>query len=261
MAHKDRMTEQNRTAESPSERLLAQIALREQIAMTYRYMPIALIVSIAPVLALWWTVHDVFPGPRSTYWLIASLVLIATRLIAGPLTHRAKQSPEAAGLLNKWFLTGTIAYGMQWGYAGLMLFPDGHPHLQMAVVAILFATAASTFPFVLPLRGLYGSLLIPMFTPFAVKMLLTGSVPHIFVGVLTITFVAIVMLATERIGGSVALNIISRIRQTVMTEELRKAHEETKRANELLQRKISEKEEAEQALGKMRRSIGTYSSR
>jgi PAS domain S-box-containing protein len=225
-----------------------QLILHEQITTIYRHMPVGLIASAAPILVVWWAVHRVVPGPQPTYWLVASLALTVVRLATAPLFRWSRPSPDEIGFWGKLFFAGTVMFGMAWGYAGVALLPDGHPGVQMLVITTLFGTAAGAFPFVMPLRSLYGCFLVPLLLPFSLNMILTGAVEYIFIGGLSIMFIGIMIRSTARVSKDIAESLASRTKRAMMANDLRVAHAAVTRANELLRNEIDEKKQAEKAL-------------
>ena len=234
--------------QQPSREAIERLVLHEQVALIYRLTPAALLISAAPALVIWWTVHLVYPGPRSDAWLIGSLVLPALRLVLNFLYRRSKAGPETAGFWSRLYFVCTLAYGLQWGYAGTVLFPVDHQNLQAMITAILIGTAAGAFPFVLALRRAYAIFLVPAVLPFALYMIYLGAPEQVFIGCLSILFIGIMLLSTAGVSKNIVENIASRFKQALLGEEIRCAQRRTEEANRLLRVEIEEKKQAEEAL-------------
>jgi PAS domain S-box-containing protein len=146
------------------------------------------------------------------------------------------------------FFAASILYGFQWGYAGTVLFPYGHGDSHALLTSILLGMSAAAFPFVLSLRGVYASFLIPALLPFSILMIAQGTVEHILLGAFTAIFVVRMTTSAGVVSKSVIESITARIKETTMAEKLVTAQRETQRANELLRSEIREKENAERAL-------------
>ncbi|MBE0604474.1 MAG: response regulator, partial [Deltaproteobacteria bacterium] len=224
-----------------------QLVLHEQVALVYRLATPSLVVSIIPVIVVWWIVQEVYPGPRSTWWLVGSLAFVVLRFILGALYKRSKVTPEKARFWGRLFSLCTFVYGLQWGYAGTVLFPVNHPHLQVIVTAILIGTAAGAFPFVMALRWVYASHLIPSMLPFALYMIYLGTPEHTLIGILSILFIAIMLFSTLGISRNIAENLASRFKQALMAEEITEA-------NRLLSAEIEERKRTEKELDLARRA-------
>ncbi len=229
-----------------------QLVLHEQVALVYRLATPSLVVSMVPVIVVWWIVQGVYPGPRSTWWLVGSMVFVALRFILGALYKRSKATPEQARFWGWLFSLCTFVYGLQWGYAGTVLFPVHHPHLQVIVTAILIGTAAGAFPFVMALRWVYASHLIPSMLPFALYMIYLGTPELTLVGILSILFIAIMLFSTLGISRHIAENLASRFNQAIMAEEITEA-------NRLLSAEIEERKRTEQELELARQVAETAS--
>jgi PAS domain S-box-containing protein len=241
------MTDMEQSRQSPAYSP-EQLVLHEQVTRIYNHMPLGLIASAVPILVVWWVARPVIPGPAPTYWLIASLALILLRIATIPLFWRSKPPPNKVGRWGRLFFAGTIIFAIQWGYAGIALFPDGHPGVQLLVVTTLFGTAAGAFPFVISLRGLYGFFLVPLLLPFALRMIASGDSTSILIGALTVMFVAILAASTSSVNRSIAESLASGTKQRMMAEDLRAAHGEVTRTNELLRKEIIDRQHAEKAL-------------
>lgn len=231
-----------------NEESLKNTVMAEQIAIVYRSVPAALLISIAPVLALWWVFRPAFPGPALDGWLVGSLSLVVIRFVSCLLFNRSKPAGEKIRLWGKIFFIETILYGIQWGYAGYVLYPPDDPRLQLVVVSVLIGAAAGALPFVAAIRGLSGILLILMLFPCAVVLISTGSIEHLVVGILMLAFIAINILISHRINRNITESVGIRLVHEATADALARTHEEVEHANELLQSEIIERQRAEEAL-------------
>ena len=211
------------------------------MALVYRLATPAILVSIVPVIVVWWLIKDVYPGPRSTCWLVGSMIFIVFRFILGGFYKKSKKVPETADLWGILFSICTFVYGLQWGYAGTVLFPVDHPQLQVVITAILIGTAAGAFPFVMALRWVYASHLVPALLPFALYMIYLGTPEHILVGILSLVFIAIMLFSTLGISKHIADNLFYRFKETIMAEEIMEV-------NRNLHAEIGERKRAEKEL-------------
>ncbi|MHB8771103.1 MAG: ATP-binding protein [Syntrophales bacterium] len=233
--------------QQPSGETIERLVLHEQVALVYRLATPALIVSIAPVLVVWWLVRDVYPGPRSTWWLLGSLAFVFVRFVLGALYKRSHRTRETAVFWGALFSLCTFLYGLQWGYAGVALFPIDRPDLQVVITAIIIGTAAGALPFVIALRWAYASHIVPMMLPFAVHMLSLGTPMHTLLGLLSLLFVAVMILTTFGINRNIAEHLTSRFTQTLMAEQIAEA-------NRLLSAEIEERKRTEKELETARQS-------
>jgi signal transduction histidine kinase/DNA-binding response OmpR family regulator len=228
--------------------------LHEQVALVYRLAPPALLVSIAPVLAVWWVIRPVYPGPRSDAWLAGSIAFVIARFVLGGLHKRSNTRPETVRFWGRMFSLCTFLYGLEWAYAGTVLFPVGHPHLQIVVTTILVGTVAGAFPFVAGLRWAYTSNLVPTMLPFALYMIYLGSTAHVLVGVLSILFIGIMLYNAVNLNHDIIQNLELRFKQAFLTKELQAAHERSEEGNRLLLAEIAERKNTESELKRAKQS-------
>ena len=235
------------THDHPGKAIESQV-LHEQVALAYRLGPPSVIVSLAPTVFLWWVINPIYPGLRSNGWLAGSFVFAAVRIIIAYLYKRKKATPDAAGFWGLLFSLCIFVTGLLWGYAGIALFPLGHPYLQVLLMITIAGMAAGALPFVMPLRWTYASYVIPMMVPLAAYMIYLGPIEQILIGVLIICFVGFMLFSSAGIGRNVVENISSRFRQAFMAEEI-------EATNRQLREEIAERKRAEDAL---RESEGKY---
>jgi len=229
---------QNYYSQRLSDEAIEKLVLQEQVVLVYRLATPAIIVSIVPVVVVWWLINDIYPGVRSTGWLIASMVFIAFRFVLGGVYKKSPKSSETAGFWGRLFAACTLVYGIQWGYAGTVLFPVNYPELQVVMAAILIGTAAGAFPFVMSMRWVYASHIIPAMLPFALYLIYLGSPEYILVGILSLLFIVIMLFSTLGISQHVTENLSSRFKQNLMAEEIMAI-------NQRLQSEIEERKRAE----------------
>lgn len=208
----------------PSDETIDGLVLQEQVALVYRLATPSILVSILPVIVVWWFVKDVFPGPRSTGWLVASLAFVLFRFVLGALYKRSNPPPEKARFWGGLFSLCTFIYGLQWGYAGTVLYPVGVPDLQVLITAIIIGTAAGGLPFVIALRWVFASHIIPTLGPFALYMLYLGTTEYMLIGGLCLVFIAIMIFSTAGISRHIAENLSQRFRHALMVEQIGEAN-------------------------------------
>jgi signal transduction histidine kinase/ActR/RegA family two-component response regulator len=221
------------------------MVLSEQVALVLRLSNPALFLSIIPAIGVWWMVHEIYPGIRSYGWLIGSFAFVIFRIVAHHFYNKSKENPDAARFWAVFYTVCTFVYGCQWGYAGTVLYPIDHPHLEVIIVAIIVGTSVGALPYLVALPWGYAAHMIPSMIPFALYMLYLGGSAHIILGILGFLFVGMMLLSTKSISASVIHNIFSRFEQSILADEI-------KRTNELLQEEITERKKTEEELERAR---------
>lgn len=230
----------DRPADGPH-RAIERLILREQVALAYRLGPPSVVISLAPIIVLWWVIRPIYPGLRSNGWLAAFAVFAVVRIAIVLFYRRSKDTPESAGLWGLLFSLCTLMTGLLWGYAGIALFPLNNPPLQVLTITIMVGVGAGALPFVTPHRWTFAAFIVPMMLPFAVSMICLGSTEHVLIGVLLFFFIGFMLVSSVSIGRNISENISSRFKQSLMAQEIAKS-------NESLRVEIAEKRRTEGAL-------------
>lgn len=224
-----------------SDNAVNRAILRENVALAYRLGPPSIITSLIPMIMLWWVVRPIYPGLRSDGWLIAFVVSALARIVLVLLYRRSK---VAAGSVEMWAYLFSIAnflHGVLWGYAGVFLFPVGHPLQQVLTIALMVIVAAGCLPFVTPHRWTFAAFIVPMMLPFAVRVMWLGSTEHVLIGITSVIFTDFMLFSSVSIRRNISENITSRLKQSLMAKEIEKT-------NQALRDEIAEREHTEEAL-------------
>jgi hypothetical protein len=211
---------------------ITDLVFHEQVALAYRLGPTSVVVSLIPIVFLWWVVRPLYPGSRTDGWLAASILFVIVRMVIAAFYKRRSPAEVRARFWGLSFSICISLNGLLWGYAGLFLFPDGHPYLQALVLLTLVGIAAGTLPFVMPHRWTYASNIIPMVLPLAVYMIHLGSFEQTLIGVLLVCFIGFMLFSSVGINRSMTENLRSRFAQASMSEEIAET-------NRLLQKEIA----------------------
>jgi signal transduction histidine kinase len=249
--HSPDASQEPSTASSPGEEgvrafdesghTMRQLIQREQVALAYRLGLPPIVISLVSVLALWWMVRPIFPGLRSDGWLVVSIISALARPVFVLLYRRSKVTVDSAPRWGYLFSILNVEHGLLWGYAGVFLFPAGHPLQQVVLIAMMIGMAAGSLPFATPHSWTFASFIIPMMLPFAVRMLFLGETGYVLIGIMLFFFIDFMLFSSFRIRRNISENIESRFRQSLMAEEIEKA-------NHLLREEIAERKRTEEAL-------------
>ncbi len=225
-----------------------RLVLREQVALLYRLAPPVLVAAIVPVVALYWLVSPIYPGPRSDAWLICSLALAVSRFVLIGVYRRSTVTPDSAKRWAILFCLGILVYSLLWTYAVIALYPIGDPQPQILALAIITATAAGPLPFIVALPISYALHIIPIMLPFAVNMFYQGAPDQLLAGALAVFFICFMLYSTRPVTLNIIQNISSRLHQARMGEEIMTAQTRTEEANRLLISEIADRKRAEKEL-------------
>jgi PAS domain S-box-containing protein len=229
-------------------KLAKRHVLREQVALIYRLTVPAMLASAVAAMVLWWELRDTYLGPRSTVWLAAVLVVTGARLVMVYFHGRSKGTPESAPFWSTTFLAGAFLYGLLWGCAGTLLFPVNDLRLQALIAAIIVGVAAGGLSSLGTIRRTFVSFFVPTVLPLALYLILLGSTEHLLMGALVMVFMALMLLNSARISRNATGNIMSRLIQARMAEQIRESQKRTEEANRLLRGEVEERKRADAAL-------------
>jgi signal transduction histidine kinase/DNA-binding response OmpR family regulator len=144
------------------------------------------------------------------------------------------------------FFVATILAGLSWGYGGVVFFPVNHPRYQLIFVLILAGVASGGLSSLGAIRAIYAALVVPVLLPLAFYMFYLGAPEQILLGVLTMVFVAIMLLNSRRIEHNIVANLIAENRTTESNRQLLDEIEQRKRTERELKLAKQEAEAAKQ---------------
>ena len=199
--------------------------LAEQTHMLFDAMPLSIfaIVVNATILAL---VQAQVLGYQITIpWLVAVLCITAVRAW---LTYKYKTTApdsEQAHLWLRYFMLGVISSSIVWGAAGVMLFPaDDPPHQVFLafVIAGMSAGAVTSLSFnKYPIQIFLFCLLIPL----AVRFFYEENLMANIMGAMTLLFLLIVFISSQRINANFLQNIQLRFAAAKREKQLTESEE------------------------------------
>ena len=205
----------------------------EQIALVYRQLPAAQIVSVINAVLLAILLWNSVPARHLLPWL-AAMVLLSLGRIALQRAHQ-RASPPAADT-GKWgqrFNMGSAGAGVLWGLAGFLLFPAQDIPGQIGLMVLLAGMSAGATMSLSALPGAFPAFALPALLPVALRIFLLGA-GYTILGIMTLVFCA-GLLAMAR-----NMNRTTRETLGLRFENLELIHS--------LEQEIQGKQQAEQAL-------------
>ncbi|MFD2111710.1 diguanylate cyclase [Thiorhodococcus fuscus] len=187
------------TSSAESQRHDEQVAAL-QIAQSYRQLPIGLLVTILNGFILAAVLWNAIDGMRLAIWLTALLAVTLGRfaLVRAYHNRRQRQTHDTQSW-GRYFILGSLASGLTWGSAGIILFhPDSFPH-QIFLTFTLGGMVAGAVPVLSSLPPSFHSFLIPTLSPITLQMLIQDDRIHTTMGVMLIIFALAMTASSARV--------------------------------------------------------------
>ncbi|OIO69889.1 MAG: hypothetical protein COW19_03380 [Zetaproteobacteria bacterium CG12_big_fil_rev_8_21_14_0_65_55_1124] len=175
----------------------------EQVKLLYGAIPVSIVATLISSLALVVVEWKVVDHTMLIGWLVGLLIISAARVLTTVAYRRAQPKPAQTSMWEKFFLVGTVASGVFWGSAALIVFPENSLPHQLFLVFIVGGMCAGAVTSLSPIRNMALSFLLLALTPLIVRFLLAGSEMSIAMGLMLLVFLILVsfnaMLATNRV--------------------------------------------------------------
>ena len=154
-------------------------------------------------LALW----NVVPWERLVIWVALYFgIQIPRNLLVWNVT-KDEPSDEDMPRLGRWFSLLTIAAGMAWGLAGILLFPEGSRTHQFILALFLTGISSASAVVYSPLTSCYAPTIIAVLAPLTVYYFFMGSRVDTLIGVAILIFTG-VLVGTGRLMHKVTVETL-----------------------------------------------------
>lgn len=143
----------------------------DQVRMLYAAAPISLTAIAVNATVLAAVLWSVVSQSLIVSWLGFVLVLTAWRASACWLFQRYTPTSSSMRPWGRLFLTGVVLSGLSWGAAVYLLFPGGHPALQLFVIVVVAGMAAGAVTTLSSMLSAALLFLVPALLPLVVRAL------------------------------------------------------------------------------------------
>ena len=197
----------------------------EQVRLLYQAIPVSIVATLISSLALAFIEWNVVDNTMLIAWLLGLLVISSGRALLTVAYRKAQPKPAQTSVWEKYFLVGTVASGMFWGAASLIMFPEHSMPHQLFLVFIVGGMCAGAATSLSAIRTMAISFLLLALTPLIVHFFLLGSEISIAMGLMLSVF--LILIAFNSIAGcrSTEQNIVLRLESAEREAVLRRAEE------------------------------------
>lgn len=208
------------TAGEPDPRTTdSQQVFGEQVRLVYQ-LGIVGAIAVCVVASLYaLVVWTVVPRLELIGWGVAILLISAARLILAHVRQRHAvegQTPAwGRGLMALAALTG-----LAWGYAGTVLFPFGHPQMELIVTIMLVGMPAGAVASFGPYARSYACYLLGAVVPFAVVQYMRGGEAAGWVLFASLVFTLYLIRVSLWLEKTLRDNIMQRLELQRMAQDL-----------------------------------------
>lgn len=214
--------------------------LRGQTDLLYGQATAGLIATLINSLILVATLWFVEPRVWLVSWAAAMAMITSVRLV---LVHRYhRQSPETTDL-QRWIRYSVIGVGitgLAWGTGAVLLFPhDSVPH-QMVLLIIIAGMSAGGITFLSSVRAAYLAYALPMLPPLSVLLFLQDTQVHPFLGLLTLIYLASLLVTSRRLNVTVVEALRLRHEKDRLLDDLAESQEDIQYTNAQLSDKLEQ---------------------
>jgi PAS domain S-box-containing protein len=220
-------------AEAEGSKVLAETSQKdllryEQVKLLYEAMPVSIVATFISSVVLVLVEWKVIDHSLLVAWLVGLLLITAGRTLITVAYRQAQPKPAQTSLWEKYFLVGTIASGLFWGAATLIVFPENSMPHQLFLVFIVGGMCAGAVTSLSPIRSMALSFLVLALTPLIVHLFLVGSDIYIAMGLMVLVF--LILISFNAIAGyrSTEQNIVLRLESAEREAVIRRAEEALK---------------------------------
>lgn len=202
----------------------------EQIRVVYRNLPLVLAGSVVIICGIVFGLWNVVPTKGLVLWACAIALITVSRAGLYWLYRRAAVDP-VPDAWGRMFALGSAASGVLWGILGVFLFPHDSLEYQLFILFILVALGASSISSLTAyLPAFYAYFPVSML-PISVALIQLNDPIHIALGVMTITYVAVLSFFGRTINKVLTESLTLRFENVDLVKELSTQRDEAERAN------------------------------
>ncbi len=219
----------------------------EQVRLLYQNLPLGLLatqINAFILLAVEWSVID---HGVLLVWCAAITLTVLARFGLVAVYRGAPLTPATAPRWVAWFTLGTVASGIIWGSAGIVLFPDEISHQVFIIFVLAGMTAGAVVSFSAQWKiGLI--FILFTLTPLSVRLFAEGRDMHLAMGVMSLLFMALMVVLSRRMYQTTLASLQLRFENSDLVAVLATEKEATEELNRELRREIGERERIETGL-------------
>ncbi|MGZ8229201.1 MAG: ATP-binding protein [Burkholderiales bacterium] len=203
----------------------------EQVAMLYRMLPHAIVMSVVGatvVVSLFLRVAEA--GPLLCWY--AGLILVSAARFGLVIAYqRAAPSPENARRWGRYFVGGAFCAGAAWGLLGSPVIPVESYSYQLIFLIVNVAVSALGIFSLYPWKSAYAAFILPFMLPSTITVLTQGDGEHAVLGIILLAYVPIALSAARRTCRNNTESIQLRLELATISVQHERAKDAAEEAN------------------------------
>ena len=185
---------------------------------------------------------------RLLIWLACYLALQVPRHVLVTAFHRNVPDDSSTIRWGTWFAACTIASGLMWGLAGVVLFPLGSPAYQFLLALFIAGISAAAAVAYAPWTPCYLPTLLATLCPLSARCFYEGEEVQNVTGGVILLFAVVLILTARRMNLSITESLRLRFEKTHLIESLTEEKTRAQRYSADLLREVEERRRAEARL-------------
>lgn len=221
--------------------------LAEVVRILYTQAQVAIPVSFITAVSIVLGMYETTPSPYLISWFLILFGVLAFRFGLSILYFKLSPVIEHAHYWYHLFVISTAMSALIWMTVTGFLLP--HSHQVEMLIAFAISGIVSGAVLFFSASRLVTSLFICIVLPsFAVEMLFMASTPHRVVGVLTLIYLVVLLLASFRVNHSIIRSLRLKIANDDLITNLYSAKQKVEMMNQELELEIVERKAIERQL-------------
>ncbi len=215
--------------------------LSAQLRLLYANANVGVAVTVTAAAILGCLQWNAVSRPRILFWWLYVFLVAGFR---SGLTWRFRQASAFPAKAEKYriaFAVGVALAGAGWGFAGVLLYPEGHLGNQVVLLYVLGGMMLGASSLLAPRPEAYLAFLLPAGTIPSIRLLVTGDRTHIAMGLLAGVFTLVTVITTRRAHRMITSSLRLQFENDELVEELRSANQRTETLNQALEQRVLER--------------------
>lgn len=219
----------------------------ENVKILYTQAKAAVPGSLLTGICLFFSLQHVIPEVTLLSWLGFVVFAASVRYATCLVYFKRKVSLDQAKYWYALFFVVTVLGSFSWVLAATILLPKD-PVYQVLIAFAITSIAAISIPLFAASRLINTVFIVLVLSSFGINMFLQDTVPHHFIAIFTVIYMAVLILSSYRINSEIRAMLRLQIEKEDLIKRLYVTKNEVEFVNTELQTEINEREQVEKLL-------------